>query len=65
MHSKSDSLLKLRDVLDILSIGRSTFLSGVRSGRYPKPLRISQRRVAWTLSSIQAVIDGSWVGEVA
>ena len=42
----------------ILPISRSTFLAGVKSGRYPlKPVRISKRCVAYRVSEVKALLD--------
>lgn len=38
-------------------ISTSTFVRGVRSGRYPKPVRISERVVRWRREDISACID--------
>jgi len=50
-------LWSLSEVLDRLSLGRSTWLVGVRRGIYPAPVRLSPRRVAWRPDDIQALIE--------
>lgn len=52
-----DGLLRLRAVLSILQISRSTFYAGIKAGRYPPPLHISPRTSAWRRSDIVALID--------
>lgn len=52
----SDRLLRLPDVLAKFPVGRSTWYAGMRAGRYPKPVRISQRAVGWSSKSIDALI---------
>lgn len=50
-------------VLGIIPVSRSTFLAGVKSGRYNlKPVRISERCVAYRAEEIKALIDS--FGEV-
>jgi prophage regulatory protein len=51
-----DRLLALPHVLHIVTVSRSTFWLGVKQGRYPKPVRISARRVAWRESDILALV---------
>jgi predicted DNA-binding transcriptional regulator AlpA len=51
------ALMKLAQVLSHLQISRSSWLEGVRIGRYPAPVRLSPRRVAWRVSDIQAFVD--------
>lgn len=41
----------------LLPIGRTTFLNGVKSGRYPKPVRLGVRSVAWRVEDIRALIE--------
>jgi len=51
-------LINLQQVLLLIPVSRSTFLRGVDSGIYPKPVRISKRRVAWKLEEILKCIEG-------
>ena len=39
-----------------LPMGRSTFLNGVKAGKYPQPVRFSPRRPVWRKSDIDALI---------
>lgn len=48
-------LWRLPAVLAHVPISRSSWFAGVRSGRYPKPVRLSERRVAWRASDIRSV----------
>jgi hypothetical protein len=41
----------------IIPVGRSTWLAGVKSGRYPKPVDVSPNRVAWRGSDIYALLQ--------
>lgn len=52
-----ERLLKLGSVLQIFPASRSAFLQGVKDGRYPRPLKIGLRAVAWRESDIQALIQ--------
>lgn len=49
--------LKLPEVLKLIPVGRSTWYAGLKSGRYPKPIKISQRSIAWRLEDIQKFIN--------
>ena len=51
--------MKLPEVLSIVSVSRSTWYDGMSSGIYPKPARVSKRRVAWSESDILALV-ASW-----
>jgi len=42
----------------IIPVSRSTWLAGVREGRFPKPVKLSKRTTAWPVESIRALIKG-------
>jgi Predicted transcriptional regulator len=48
---------KKRGIEPILPIGRSTFLAGVKSGKYPQPVKLGERTTAWKKSDILALLD--------
>ena len=41
----------------IIPVSKSTWWAGVKSGRYPQPVKLSERCTAWTVSSIRALIE--------
>ena len=54
---ESFALMKLPQVLAHMQVSRSSWLDGVRTGRYPEPVRLSKRRVAWRVSDLKAFVD--------
>jgi prophage regulatory protein len=52
-----DRLLRLPEVLQLVPVSRSTWFSGVRSGRYPAPVRIGVRAVAWRHRDIRRLVE--------
>lgn len=50
------ALWRLPTVLANVPISRSGWWAGVKSGRYPQPIRIGARCVAWRESDIRALI---------
>jgi prophage regulatory protein len=52
----SIELWRLPTVLQHVPISRSSWFDGVKSGRYPAPVRISTRCVAWRSSDIRSLI---------
>ena len=40
----------------LIPIGRSSFLNGVKSGKYPKPVKLGERTTAWRVEDIRALI---------
>lgn len=41
----------------LFPVGKSTWWAGVRSGRYPKGVKLSERITAWRAEDIRALID--------
>lgn len=46
-------ILRLKQVLDLVGLSRSTIYSKIASGEFPAPLKLGKRSVGWTLSSVQ------------
>jgi predicted DNA-binding transcriptional regulator AlpA len=40
-----------------IPVGRSTWWAGVRSGRFPKPVKLGPRTTAWKVEDIRALMD--------
>jgi len=40
----------------VLPVSRSTFLAGVRAGRFPQPVKLGPRTTAWDAAQIRAFI---------
>jgi prophage regulatory protein len=47
-----DQYLRIKDVVKLLSISKSSWWSGVSKGRYPSSIKISPRITVWKLSDI-------------
>jgi predicted DNA-binding transcriptional regulator AlpA len=47
----------------VLPIGRSTWWQGVRTGRFPKPVKLLPRVTAWRVEDIRALIQNGYHGE--
>ncbi|SKA22582.1 transcriptional regulator, AlpA family [Trichlorobacter thiogenes] len=50
-------LLRLPQVLQLLPIGRSSWLAGVKEGRYPQPVKLGPATTCWRASDILSFID--------
>jgi prophage regulatory protein len=50
------ALLRLPAVLKAFPVSRSGWLEGVRLGKFPQPVRIGARCVAWRASDIRSLI---------
>lgn len=50
-------LLRLPKVLEIIPVSRSSWWAGIKNGRYPAPVKLSARSVAWKGEDIKALLD--------
>lgn len=50
------NLLRLKDVLAVYPISRTSWYEGVKMGLYPQPLRLGKKTVAWNAQEIEAAI---------
>ena len=44
--------LRLSQILRIIPVGKSTWWAGVKSGRFPKPVKLGPRTTAWRVEVI-------------
>lgn len=56
---EAGGLLRLPQVLAVFPVSRSTFWAGVRSGRYPQPVKLGARCTAWHSADIAALIEST------
>ena len=52
----TDALMRLPAVLRVFPISRSGWYAGVQAGRYPAPVKIGARAVAWRRSDIERLV---------
>jgi prophage regulatory protein len=48
--------LRLRQILNVIPVGKTCWWEGVKSGRYPKSVKLSARCTAWKAEDIHALI---------
>ena len=53
----TSGLLRLPEVLHFIPVGKSTWWAGVKSGRFPKPVKLGQRMTAWKAADIRRLIE--------
>lgn len=56
-NAESQGLFRLPQVLALFPVSRSTWWAGVRTGRFPQPVKLGPRTTAWRASDIFALID--------
>jgi prophage regulatory protein len=48
---------KKTNIPALIPISRTSFLNGVKSGKYPKPIKLGERTTAWRVEEIKALIS--------
>jgi len=56
------ALLRLPQILKLIPVSRSTWWNGVRTGRFPRPVKLSERTTCWRASDILALIEKAGSG---
>ncbi|MBW2187323.1 MAG: AlpA family phage regulatory protein [Deltaproteobacteria bacterium] len=57
-------LLRIKQVLEIIPLGKSTVWKMVAEGKFPQPIKLSERCTAWRESDVVAWMDGLTTSEV-
>ena len=55
--------LRIWDVLRYIPVARSSWWAGVKSGRFPKPVKLGARTTVWRVEDIRALIEKASGGE--
>jgi len=55
-HHSNAGFLRLKSVLALIPISRSSWYQGVKEGRYPKAVKLSPRTSGWRKSDIIRLI---------
>jgi len=59
-----ETCLRVNQVIQILPLGKSTWWAGVKSGRFPQPIKLGPRTTVWMESDIKAVLERAKKGEL-
>ncbi len=60
LHTKpvnDEALLRLPEILRLIPVGKSTWWAGVKSGRYPKPIKLGPGITVWRSADVRALIS--------
>jgi prophage regulatory protein len=52
-----DRLLRLKQVLKIVPVSKSTWWAGCASGRFPEPVRLGRRITCWRAKDIRDLLN--------
>jgi prophage regulatory protein len=64
-HLPEVGFVRLPQVLTVFPVGKTCWWDGVRAGRYPKPVKLSARCIAWRAEDIRQLIKNplGWATE--
>ena len=51
--------VRLPAILRVFPISRSQWWAGVKTGRYPRSVKLGPRTTAWRVDDIRALLDGA------
>lgn len=54
VHQPHDRLLRMRDVMQLAGLGRSTIYRKVSDQTFPQPVKVGQAAVRWKQSELAA-----------
>lgn len=60
MHKSEDheiGFMRLPEILKMIPVGKSTWWAGVKSGRYPEPIKLSPRVTSWRRKDIMRLLE--------
>ncbi|RLB37451.1 MAG: hypothetical protein DRH12_14340 [Deltaproteobacteria bacterium] len=54
-----DRLLRLKQVLELIPVSKSTWWAGIKEGRFPRPIKLGPRTTCWRLSDVKKLMQDS------
>lgn len=52
-----EGFIRLPQVLKVFPVSRSSWLAGVKSGRYPQSVKLGPRTTAWNVADIRQLLE--------
>ena len=49
--------VRLSQILEVIPIGKTCWWEGVKTGRFPKPVKLSERCTAWRAEDVRQLIE--------
>jgi predicted DNA-binding transcriptional regulator AlpA len=56
LPADDDAYVRLPTVLGVFPVGETTWWAGVAAGRFPKPVKLSPRVIAWRVGDVRALL---------
>lgn len=52
-----EGYVRLPQVLAVIPVCKSTWWAGVKSGKFPKPVKLGPRTTAWKVNDLRSLIE--------
>jgi len=49
--------MRLSQILQLIPVSRSCWWAGVKNGKFPKPIKLSERVTVWRASDIERMVN--------
>lgn len=53
----ADKLLRVKQVLEVIPVAKSTIWQWVKEDRFPKPIKLGGKTTVWKMSEIQRFVE--------
>jgi prophage regulatory protein len=53
----NEGFVRVEQILAHIPVGKSTWWAGVKSGRFPKPVKLGPKTTVWRVEEIRALIQ--------
>jgi prophage regulatory protein len=64
-HLPREGFVRLPQILAVFPVSASTWWRGVKSGRYPRGVKLSKYCTAWRVADVRELLNRTGSGEVA
>lgn len=55
----AEGYVRLPSILAVFPVSQTTWLNGVKDGKYPKPVKLGARTSAWKVEDIRKLLEGA------
>jgi prophage regulatory protein len=55
--ARYERLLRVQEVMHVTGLPQSSLYAEIAAGRFPRPVKLTTRSVAWTQSAVQQWVD--------
>ena len=63
ISASTGGLLREKHVLKLIPVAHSTLWDWVRTGKFPTPIKLSEKVSVWSRAEVDAWVEGKFVGE--